>query len=315
MCTTCEDSSVNADAGVADDSPEQEDAITQDALSACEGITCNAPPDRLASTPLRFARTHRAGRALPASAPTLTQTRRAQPAARMARVLDACPWTTATIESRGAVGEYASLSLDHSGGVHISYYDETNGDLRYAYLASGGSWSTRLVDGAGNVGVSASIGVDAAGTAHVSYLDVTHLVFKYAVGSTSGAWLTSVIDSMMYSGDYSSLAVDSGGGVHVVYHGGNSTLKYGYLAPSATMWTKTTVDSTAGGTGRYTSLAVDSSGGTHVAYFQWPSAGSDGRSDTRFARRRKLDDNHTQFRKRLRHLDWRGRRRWRAPRL
>src|SRR5262245_56090547 len=42
-------------------------------------------------------------------------------------------WTIATADSAGDVGSYASLAVDATGGVHVSYYDGEKGDLKYAY--------------------------------------------------------------------------------------------------------------------------------------------------------------------------------------
>lgn len=36
--------------------------------------------------------------------------------------------------SAAAVGEYSSIATDSQGGVHIAYFDRTNGDLKYAVL-------------------------------------------------------------------------------------------------------------------------------------------------------------------------------------
>jgi hypothetical protein len=45
-----------------------------------------------------------------------------------------------TIDSTGDVGLQSSIAVDSNSGVHISYLDNTNGDLKYATNADG-SWA------------------------------------------------------------------------------------------------------------------------------------------------------------------------------
>jgi hypothetical protein len=56
------------------------------------------------------------------------------------------------------VGLDTSLVLGSNGNPHISYYDYTNGDLKYAYW-TGSSWSITTVDSADDVGWFTSIAV------------------------------------------------------------------------------------------------------------------------------------------------------------
>ncbi len=45
---------------------------------------------------------------------------------------DGASWHIETVDSAGDVGQFASLTLDALDQVHISYSDDTNGDLKYA---------------------------------------------------------------------------------------------------------------------------------------------------------------------------------------
>jgi hypothetical protein len=76
-----------------------------------------------------------------------------------------------------------SLAVDAGGRLHVSYFDDTNGDLKYATCAAScglaASWQAATVDAAGDVGAYTSLAVDAGGRLHVSYFDNTNIDLKY----------------------------------------------------------------------------------------------------------------------------------------
>ena len=118
-----------------------------------------------------------------------------------------------------------SLAIDSNGALHISYYDNSNKDLKYATCSSGcttaSNWNLVTLDSAGYTGWYTSIAIDSNDAIHISYGDNTNQDLKYATcssGCTSGSnWNKVTLDETGNTGYDTSIAIDANDAVHIVY--------------------------------------------------------------------------------------------------
>ncbi|MGB9724421.1 MAG: PKD domain-containing protein [Chloroflexia bacterium] len=173
-------------------------------------------------------------------------------------------WAVETIDP--AAGTFASLHLFPSDTqAAVAYYDETDGDLRYAYH-DGTMWHRETVDAPDNVGSYASLALNGAGFPRIAYYDETNGNLKYAFW-TGISWNTVTVDATGDVGAYASLALYNAGFPCIAYYDASAgALKYAWN--DGAIWHKEAVEPIpSGNVGRYASLALDGAGFPHIAYY------------------------------------------------
>jgi len=164
-----------------------------------------------------------------------------------------------TVDDTDDVGAYSSIAIDSNFRLHISYYDTTNGNLKYAMWD--GSWHIETLDSTNDVGVYSSIAIDSKNTIHISYIDSTNGNLKYTKGFFNNWHTPIIIDNTAF---HTSIAIDSQDKIHISYYDTtNTSLKYATNASGS--WILTTVDNTAT-VGLYSSIAIDSQDKIHISY-------------------------------------------------
>ncbi len=176
--------------------------------------------------------------------------------------LSAAAWQVETVDSTDDMGKHTSIALDGDGNPHISYYNNTDEDLKYAHYD--GSWQIETVDSTDDMGKETSIALDSSGNPYISYYDNTDKNLKYAY--YNGSWQIETVDSGGADdvGKATSIALDSSGNPYISYYDNtNKDLKYAYHNGS---WQIETVDS-AGDAGKETSIVLDNSGNPYIGYY------------------------------------------------
>jgi hypothetical protein len=177
------------------------------------------------------------------------------------------------------VGKYASIAVDKLNRPHIAYYDETNGNLKWAYK-DGGIWKIAYVDqSTEDVGLYTSIAIDSANQPRISYFDATAKNLKYAA-LQGASWKVEdhVNPQNTQGGQYSQLSLDSQGYPHIAYmdDSNEDTLRYTWKTDlNNTFWNYEAVQAGVNISGNYDapvtplSIAVGQDGTVHISFFDF----------------------------------------------
>jgi hypothetical protein len=230
--------------------------------------------------------------------------------------VSAFPWLISTIDSNPDAddGWYSSIAISPKDeSVHVSYFDRTNYNLKYAQKVNG-KWGFAEPD-AGEVEVGpTSLAIDSSGYAHISYERYAGDNYIYYVNNTSGEWIRRQVED----GSYAAIAVDSSGVAHFSYRSDGylyytntemmdnegypillfSSLvqdtsialdskikvhisfydqedrKLGYVTNASSDWMPELLDGLGDtAVGQYTSIALDSNDKVHISYYDQTNNG------------------------------------------
>ncbi len=192
--------------------------------------------------------------------------------------VDCATVTLSSVDAQGGanVGKFTSIAVPADGRPVISYYDQSNGNLKIAKCGnadcSAGNTST-AVDTAGDVGQHTSIAISADGFPVVSYQNVTSgtlKVLKCTVATCATGNITSTPDSVNGAGVNTSIAVPPDGLPVISYYestnGNLKVLKCGNASCNAASNTIAAVD-TLGDVGRASSLKIAADGFPIISYY------------------------------------------------
>ena len=135
----------------------------------------------------------------------------------------------------------ASIAVDPSGGVHVSYHDGMVDGLRYAYKPPDGEWTSQVIDSPG-VGNHSEIGVDSKGVVHIAFENLVNGALKHAVKRPGEDWDIRVVDPGPGTGGFPTLDIDAGDRLFIAYRDWtNMSLKIA-ISDEQGAWNITNVD-------------------------------------------------------------------------
>lgn len=187
-------------------------------------------------------------------------------------IFNGATWSYQTVDnSTNDVGRYSSIALERidrdTYRPHISYYDATNGDLKYAFQ-TGSSWTLESIYTSGSdAGKYNSLALDLDGNAFVSFYDATYGNLMIA-SNADGHWDYMTVDDS--AGMYTSMVRSGSGALHIAYYDDvNQDLKLAVNLngeyPTDGGWGIVAVDC-VGDVGENPSISIGLQNTVHISY-------------------------------------------------
>lgn len=134
------------------------------------------------------------------------------------------PWSAEVILTGGDVGKYNSLKVDGAGDYHLSFYNDTQGNLRYGKRSgTPSSWVWQTVDSTGDTGKHTSLALDGT-MPHISYVDATNGTLRHAEYNGGGWDKETISGTSDVDGAATSIVRDNDGDFHISFaHLGDDT--------------------------------------------------------------------------------------------
>jgi hypothetical protein len=131
-------------------------------------------------------------------------------------------WATKAVDSSDLQGQFLSMVLDGSNGIHISYYNGQAGDLMYAYAPDTlSSFTITTVNSTGITGYCTDLALDGT-TPHIAYIDYSYSELMYAYYTGTEWDLIPVPDSINnITIAKVAIGIDSSGNRYICYGDGS----------------------------------------------------------------------------------------------
>ena len=124
-----------------------------------------------------------------------------------------------------SVADFEALAADELGRLHVGYYHETGGSVRYARGDASG-WHIETVDGESEAANCLSVALDAGGRPYVSYHNQAKRELRLASRDEDG-WDGRVVSSGGNPGRFCSVALHDTVGPAIAYFcEAKGTLRY-----------------------------------------------------------------------------------------